>query len=72
MTPESPHVASGAIVMQGIGYMLVTRVGDQSTWARVMAEADDDDETPLEKKVRLSFDFLVLLFIPVGGFLCAL
>jgi len=49
---HDPFVLSGCTVVEGDCSMLVTAVGEDSVWGKIMVELDDErDETPLQGKL---------------------
>lgn len=51
---KSPFILAGTQVKDGVGEMLVCAVGNNTSTARNrdLAKADEDDETPLQKKLK--------------------
>lgn len=50
--PDAPFMLSGCQVVEGMGRMLVTTVGEMSEWGKIMKElSDDHEETPLQQKL---------------------
>eukprot|EP00297_Palpitomonas_bilix_P001737 CAMPEP_0113902812 /NCGR_PEP_ID=MMETSP0780_2-20120614/22080_1 /TAXON_ID=652834 /ORGANISM="Palpitomonas bilix" /LENGTH=1043 /DNA_ID=CAMNT_0000895703 /DNA_START=155 /DNA_END=3283 /DNA_ORIENTATION=+ /assembly_acc=CAM_ASM_000599 len=49
---EAPFMLSGCQIVEGMGRMIVTTVGEMSEWGKIMKElSDDHDETPLQQKL---------------------
>lgn len=63
-----PFMLSGSKVCNGVGTFLVTSVGKNSSYGRVLMSLDnEEEETPLQQKLGVLAKYIVHLGLTVGG-----